>query len=182
MARNHPAQVERKVLEVLRMATSFEMLESVAPTEGESEAARESSHQLARLLSGIKLDTDGTGAAGEVVKLQIQLDSEHEVVSLPASALRLLNHILVQMAQGNIVTMVPTQCEVTTQQAADLLNVSRPFLIGLLEKGEIPFSKVGTHRRVLFSDVMAYKKRVDAARIEALDELAAIAQAEDMGY
>lgn len=164
------------------MATSFEMLESVAPTEGESDIARESSHQLARLLGGIKPGEGGANSADGVVRLKVELDSEHEVVSLPASALRLLNHILVQMAQGNVVTMVPTQCEVTTQQAADLLNVSRPFLIGLLEKGEIPFTKVGTHRRILFSDVMAYKKRVDAARIEALDELAAIAQAEDMGY
>ena len=162
------------------MASSYEMSESVTPTQDESDIARESSHQLARLLGGLKLD--GEESASQPVKIEVQMDRDHEVVSLPASALRLLNHILVQMAQGNVVTVVPTQCEITTQQAADVLNVSRPFLIELLEKKELPFRKVGTHRRLALGDVMAYKNRIDAARMTVLDELAAEAQTSDMGY
>lgn len=103
-------------------------------------------------------------------------------ITLPAKVARLLLDILVQMAEGKAVTIIPTRAELTTQQAADLINVSRPFLVQLLENNEIPFRKVGTHRRVLLSDVLAYKERIDTARKQSLDELAALSQELGLEY
>jgi excisionase family DNA binding protein len=149
-----------------------ETFETVAPSEADTQLARESSRRLAGQL-GKKTS----------VRIQVLEDGEPaETVVVPASALRLLLHILTEMAQGNALTLIPVHAELTTQQAADLLNVSRPFLVGLLESGQIPHRKVGSHRRVLFRDVMAYKQKNDAGRLKALDELAAQAQELDMGY
>ena len=120
---------------------------------------------------------------GSSVRVQV-VDNGNagEAVAVPASALRLLLHALEEMAEGNAVAVVPVHAELTTQQAADLLNVSRPFLVRLLDEGQIPSRKVGTHRRVLLSDVLAFKKQNDEARLKALEELAAQAQELKMGY
>jgi excisionase family DNA binding protein len=103
-------------------------------------------------------------------------------VRIPTSALRLLLEVLTEIGQGNAVSIIPIHAELTTQEAADVLNVSRPFLVQLLEKGDMPFHKIGTHRRVRYQDVIAYKKRIDADRRKALDELAAQGQELGMGY
>jgi len=113
---------------------------------------------------------------------QIREGKEKESVVIPAAAARLFKDILTQMSEGNTVTILPLQVELTTQQAADLLNVSRPYLVRLLDDGKIPCRKVGTHRRIYAKDVLDYKRAIDADRNRALNELAKQAQELNMGY
>jgi excisionase family DNA binding protein len=157
------------------MATVLsEFPETVTPTPDDTQLAQESSRRLARVL-----------AAKPVKPLRVHVkpdDEPEETIAIPLSAFRLLNDILTEMAKGNAVTLIPVHAELTTQQAADLLNVSRPFLVQQLETGAIPHRKVGTHRRILFKDVMAYKQTMDRNRLKALDELAAIDQELKLGY
>ena len=114
--------------------------------------------------------------------LKVKLAETDEQVELPAAAVRVLVELLAAMAEGNAVTLIPIHAELTTQQAADLLGVSRPFLIKQLEDDIIAYRRVGTHRRVLFSDLMKYKYEIDEKRINALDELTQQAQELDIGY
>lgn len=103
-------------------------------------------------------------------------------VELPPLALRYLMEIMNAVESGRSVTITPSHDELTTQQAADLLGVSRPFLIQLLDKETIPFRMVGSHRRIRYEDAMGYKEAIDAKRRRVLDRLASEAQELDMGY
>ena len=134
------------------------------PTAQEVAIARQSGQRLSRY-------------AGRTRPLTFQV--EQEPVELPAGAVALLVEILEAMAAGRGVTIIPEKAELTTVEAADMLNVSRTFLIEMLEKGEIPFRKVGTKRRIRTDDVMAYKDDIDRKREAVLDEL--VRESEKLG-
>jgi excisionase family DNA binding protein len=119
------------------------------------------------------------GASAKEAPVRLQFRSRTGIsqsVPLPPLAFKLLVEILKRMASGNAVSIAPLRKELTTYEAAEILNVSRPFVIGLLEKGEIPFRKVGTHRRIPLLPLLEYKRKTDSVRDEALDFLAAQAQ------
>ena len=135
------------------------------PSEAETVLAKETGRVLARLRKA------------DPLSLRINDDGSPErTVKLPASAVRLLVRILEEMGRGNAVTVMPVRPELTTQEAADMLNISRPSLIQLLDEGKIEYRRVGTHRRVRFEALMKYKRTADAARRAALAELAAYDQ------
>ena len=140
------------------------------PDEADTQAAVESSRRMSTITKRKSLS------------LRVESDGREESIPIPASLYRLLQDILTNMAQGNAITLVPLQAELTTQQAAEILNVSRPFVIQLIETNQLPHRMVGTHRRVLFKDLMEFKRRNQEARMKTLQELAAQAQEFDMGY
>ena len=97
-------------------------------------------------------------------------------IVLPHAVFQALKQIANQMMNGKAVFLIPQYKELTTQEVAQILGVSRPYLINLLEQKEIPFTKVGTHRRIKLSDLLRYKKRVEAEEKRALDEIAQMSQ------
>ncbi|UUO08438.1 helix-turn-helix domain-containing protein [Blastopirellula sp. J2-11] len=146
--------------------------ETVTPSDADAVLAMESS----RLLAAHELGTSSS------IHLQLLDGDLVETMTVPTSALRLFVRLLTEMSQGNSVTLIPTHSELTTQQAADLLNVSRPYVVKLLDEGKIPSRTVGKYRRVRFDDLMAYKQKDDKARTKVLDQLSADAQDLGMGY
>ncbi|KAB8316677.1 helix-turn-helix domain-containing protein [Tolypothrix campylonemoides VB511288] len=105
---------------------------------------------------------------GSKVKL---VGANGEQIDVPESLHQVLHHVVQAFVKGRIISIIPENCEMTTQQAAEFLNVSRPYLVKLLEQGEIPHIKVGTHRRVPFQNLMKYKEQRDIKRRQALQEL-----------
>jgi excisionase family DNA binding protein len=144
--------------------------EFVNPTGPQSEMARECLESL---------DDSSTGKAGDVVALQTD---EGQELRVPVAAFRLFVQALREMAKGHAVTLVPIHAELTTQQVADILNVSRPYVVRLLEKEEIPHIKRGRHRRVRFEDLMAYKAQDDLKRKQARAEMISLSQELGFGY
>lgn len=136
----------------------------------ESDAAAQALQRVKRSLADHPNDN--------VLRAAIDGEPQSELL-LPRGAVELLASVLAHMAAGRTVSVVPSHAELTTQQAADLLNVSRPFLIGLLDAGEIEYRTVGTHRRVKAESVLDYRRRDDQKRRDAADELTALNQ--DMG-
>jgi excisionase family DNA binding protein len=114
--------------------------------------------------------------------VRIKLQEEAEYLEIPPKALSLLHDIVSLMADGKSITLIPSDSEVSTQEAAELLNVSRPHIVKLLERGEIPYKKVGSHRRILLKDLMRYDDKVKKKRAKQLDFLTKQSQVLDLGY
>lgn len=153
--------------------TRAQALETALPVEREVAAAVESQRALAAFLS----------TQFETQRIQI-FDAKNQAhqVELPTSALRLLVDVLSELAEGNAVKVVPIHAELTTQEAADMLNVSRPHLVKLLESGALAFHKTGKHRRIRFAELMAFKTEQDRASAQAMEALAKQAQELQLGY
>jgi excisionase family DNA binding protein len=141
------------------------------PTAEDAEIARNSSKLLSRYVQ-----------RKSPLTLRVIEEDQEQPIQLPAVAVALLMDILLAMAAGHSVTILPEKAELTTVEAADILNVSRPYLIKLLNQKAIPHRKVGKHRRIRIEDVMAYKRAIDSEREKVLDLLVAEAQEMDMGY
>jgi len=148
-------------------ALAFDPRDLVAPTDADAAVARESARRLVPTLAKV---------SGSVQLRVAPPNGTDEAVTIPATAFRLLVAILDEMAAGNAVRLIPHHAELATQEAAELLNVSRPFVVKLLDEGQIPSRLVGKHRRVLFKDVVTYRDEHFRARSAVLDRMAAIDQ------
>lgn len=154
------------------MSITLSSAEPIIPSHKEAALAEKSSRILSAYIKTTKTPTlHFVGNKKETQKIM-----------LPPLALQLLVDILGQMGQGNAISLIPIHAELTTQEAANLLNVSRPYLITLLEEGKIPYRKVGTKRRILAKDVIRYKVAINKKRYKALEKLAAIGQELNIGY
>lgn len=120
---------------------------------------------------------------GEAQKINVvdKSGKTHEV-TIPASALNMMIEMLTQLGQGNSVSITPIHAELTTQEGADMLNMSRPTFIKLLDSQEIPFSRTGNRRKVAFADLMEYKTNLEEQRLASLAELSELDQEMGMGY
>ena len=136
------------------------------PDVTDSELAATASRELAR---------------ARKASISVRLDDGTDL-QLPKAVTPLLIKILTEMGQGNAVTLIPLHAELTTQEAANLMNISRPYLNKLLDRGDIPHHKVGTHRRIRFEDLERFRGRREVERRKALEELAAQAQELGAGY
>jgi len=145
---------------------------SIAPGDVNAEIAERAARRIQDYLANHP-DEDLIEALGEV-------GDNDDALIIPRATAILFTQILGELAQGRGVRIIPRDAELTTQQAADALNVSRPYLIGLLESGRIPFRRVGRHRRITFDALMEYKRHDDLERRTAADELAQITEELDM--
>jgi len=141
-------------------------IESTVPSEQDAKTARQVLVSLKQQGRDVRLHIHG------------ESNSQSEIV-LPASATQLLLSALEEIGKGNGVTLILTDAELTTQRAADLVRVSRPFFIKLLEAGKIPFRKVGAHRRILYRDVARYIQEDEERRVKVMEEL--VAETERLG-
>ncbi|MDE0139307.1 MAG: excisionase family DNA-binding protein [bacterium] len=144
-----------------------------APNRTEAKQAGHAAELLQAYLAG------HSDAAASLQVYAADQPSDPQVIALPAPAVSLLREVLAELAKGRVVTVAAPHSELTTQQAADLLNVSRPYLVSLLEKRAIPFRRVGNRRRVRLADVLAYRRHEELERQRILDELTA--EAEHLG-
>jgi excisionase family DNA binding protein len=140
---------------------------SIDPGDVNAEAADRAARRLRDYLESHPGD-DLVEALGEI--------GQEDALVIPRPTAIMLAQVLDALGHGQGVVIIPKEVELTTQQAADMLNVSRPYLIGLLESGKISFRKVGRHRRITYEALAAYKRRDDLERRAAADDLADLSQ------
>lgn len=143
------------------------------PTSSEAALAKACSQDLAAFLQ-----------TEQAIQELLLTDSDGmtHAMQMPVSALRLLVDLLSELGEGNTVKLVPIHAELTTQEAADMLNVSRPTLVKMLDEGDIPFHKTGNRRKVKFADVKLFQEQLETKRLAALEELSNIDQELNLGY
>ncbi len=162
-------QIKRKLGVI--MAYTMKTNDLLVPTETEAVMAGEAS----RILATLTINNE--------IRIELKDDKNQSMAMvLPSSIVRMIQHVLTEMSNGNAVTVMPINAEMTTQEAADFLNVSRPFIVKQIEAGVLPHHKIGTHRRISVQDLLTYKKKIDQEREQALTELTSEAQRLGLGY
>ena len=130
------------------------------PTHEEQLAARESYESIVSSIELLKTDLP-----------EIEIAETGGKIRIPVSVLRLLAQIMKEISQGNPVTVVPQATEITTQAASEVLGCSRPHVVRLLEEGKMPYTKVGKHRRIIYDDLMSFKKKMKVSQKNKLQDL-----------
>jgi excisionase family DNA binding protein len=153
------------------MSTALEFVETVQPSDQDAQSVAETIRRLGMLVhaDSDRFEVSPAGSPGESVEV-------------PLSTIRILLDIVTGLARGSAVTFVPMHAELPVQRAADFLNVSRSYLGRLLDEGKIPYRDDEAGRRIVFRDLLDYKKRSDADRRQALEQLAALGQEIGEGY
>jgi excisionase family DNA binding protein len=144
----------------LDMPTLTNVNAVISPNPADAEMAKESGRSLTQRLGRIH---------GSM--LEIRVGECGETVQLPQPAVQALLQVLTELGQGHSVTITPIHAQLSSEQAAELLNVSRPYLVKLIDEGSIPSRKVGVQRRLLLEDVIAYKKQLYAKQLAAMAEM-----------
>jgi excisionase family DNA binding protein len=170
-----PERSPKEVKQTMTTMTRRYNRRPVLLDEGDIDTAAQAARELRGAL-------DAQPASPEVVHLLVTDGDEHREAVLPAAVAQLLADMLTELARGNAVSLVPLNAELTTQQAADLLGVSRPYLVDLLDQGAMPYRRVGNRRRVPVAELLAYRARSDAESRGAADELTRQADELGMGY
>ncbi|GAB3477354.1 helix-turn-helix domain-containing protein [Azotobacter salinestris] len=147
-------------------------LQETLPSAAEAALAKLCSQELSAIIE----------TRAETQTLSISDPKGGRSVNIPVSALRLLVDVLTELGEGNSVRLVPVHAELTTQEAADLLNMSRPTLIKLLDEEAIPYHRAGNRRKVKFADLRIYQEKLEQERLAALAELSALDRALGLGY
>ncbi len=155
----------------MTLTTLDKKTKPVVPSLEDIQLAKESTKKIAQL------NTEGTDHVAKLV-----IDNKRMEIKLSKSMFIALTELLEEMAAGRAVMLIPVDAELTTQEAADLLNVSRPYFVKLLDDGKIPCRTVGRYRRVRYEDLMKYQQLADAKRQTAMDSLVAQAQELGLGY
>jgi excisionase family DNA binding protein len=145
-------------------------ISSIKPGDVDAEVACRTARRIRDYLAS-HLDED---------PIKILVEAGDEVLVVPRAGAALLAQVMDTLARGQGVAVIPSEAQLTTQQAAEMLNVSRPYLIGLLESGKIEYSKVGRHRRIRFEALMEYKRHADQRSRAAADKMADLSQEMDL--